>query len=154
MDFHPFIVHFPIAFLTLSALCDLVALLTSRDQFRFAGFLLLVLGTLGALAAAQSGDSAEHFAGQIPGIHEALEQHESLATVAIWAAVVLTLGRAHFVLKKRFQGAVCIVYVLLALGLSGTILATGYTGGKMVYEFGAGTAAAKQETGAGTQEPE
>ena len=139
MDAHPFIVHFPIALLTVSAICDLVALLTDRDQYARTGYLLLILGTIGALAAALSGDAAEARAEMIPGIHDALEGHESLATVTVWVAVVLTLGRTRLVVKKHFAGAARVVYLALALGLGGLVLWVGYTGGRMVYEYGAGT---------------
>ena len=139
MDTHPLVVHFPIVLLTLAAFCDAIALIASREQFRWTGFLLLVLGTVGALVAALTGDAAKHGAGRIPGIRDALERHEDLATVLIWSAVVLTLGRAHFVLKKRFEGAVRAVFLVLSLAVAALALASGYTGGKMVYEYGAGT---------------
>ena len=159
MDAHPFIVHFPIALLTVSAICDLVALLTERDQYARTGYLLLILGTIGAMAAALSGEAAEGVAEQIPGIHDVLENHENLATLAVWVAVILTLGRTHLVLKKRFAGAARVVYLALALGLGGLVLWVGFTGGRMVYEYEAGTRSAmerleRQESGVRIQEPE
>lgn len=153
MDLHPFVIHFPIALLTISVVCDIVGVLTNRDQLCFTGFLLLVLGTIGALIAALTGDAAQHTAGTIPGIHDILEQHEDLATYTIWLAVLLVLGRAHFAIKKRFLGVARAVYLVLALALACLVLYSGYTGGKMVYEFGAGTLKAEVDSEAENQEP-
>ena len=152
MDLHPFVVHFPIALLTLSAVCDLVGVLADREQLRWTGFLLLVVGTIGALIAALTGDAAEHVAGQIPGIHDALEQHEDFATLTIWTAVFLVLGRAHFVVKRRFLGVARAVYLVLALCLAALVLYSGYTGGKMVHDFEAGTVRAEANPEARIQE--
>ena len=58
MDWHPFIVHYPIAFLTLSPLCDLAALCLRRKEWHHLAYGLIVLGALASCAAVLSGNAA------------------------------------------------------------------------------------------------
>ncbi len=139
MNLHPLIVHFPVALLTVGVLCDAMGILGRRDPFLKTGYLLLILGAGGAVAAALTGESAAEIAEKIPGIQADLEQHETLSTAAAWLSVALTLARTHLSFKKCFAGTVRLVYLLLALALAGLISASGYTGGHMVYTYGAGT---------------
>ncbi len=139
MNLHPFIVHFPVALLIVGALCDAVGILCSRDQILKSGYLLLVLGTVGAIAAALTGEAAGETAQRIPGIQADLEQHETLTTAAAWLSVALVLARTHLTFKKRFTGILRLVYLLFALCTASLIAAGGYTGGHMVYKYGAGT---------------
>ena len=53
---HPMIVHFPIALLIVGFLADAVGLIFKKDFFTKAGFYLLILGTLGVVAAYLSGN--------------------------------------------------------------------------------------------------
>ena len=140
MNIHPLIVHFPIALLIVGALCDAIGILGRRDGALRMGYILLILGAVGAVAAAFSGEAAGETASGIPGIGEGIERHENLATAAVWLSIVLALGRIHLTMKRRFAGAVRIVYLVLVLGTAGLVAASGYTGGRLVYEYGAGTA--------------
>ena len=139
MNLHPLIVHFPIALLTVGALCDAVGILGRRDLFLKTGYLLLLLGTAGAAAAALTGESAAETAAKIPDIKADLEQHETLSTAAAWLSIALTLARTHLSFKKRFAGTPRLIYLFLALVLAGLINTSGYTGGHIVYTYGAGT---------------
>ena len=105
---------------------------------------LLILGAVGAVAAAFSGEAAGETASGIPGIGEDLECHENLTTAAVWLSIVLALGRTHLTMKRRFAGAIRIVYLVFALCAAGLIAASGYTGGRLVYEYGAGTAPVRE----------
>ena len=55
---HPMIVHFPIALLIVGFLADAIGLFTKREFFTKAGFYLLILGTLGVVAAYLTGNYA------------------------------------------------------------------------------------------------
>ena len=139
MNLHPLTVHFPIALLLTGALCDTAGILLRRDLFLKLGYLLLLLGALGAIAAAVTGDTAAETAREIPGIREDLDFHNDLASAAVWLAVALTLSRTHLTFKKRFTGAVRLAYLLFALTTAALTAASSYTGGRLVYEYGAGT---------------
>ena len=140
MDLHPLTVHFPVALLLTGALCDAAGILFRRDLFLKLGYLLLLLGALGAIAAALTGDTAAEVARKIPGIREDLDLHDDLATAAVWLSVTLALFRTHLTFKKRFTGAFRLAYLFTALAAAALTAASGYTGGRLVYEYGAGTA--------------
>ena len=138
MDFHPFIVHFPLALLTVGFFCDAAGILFRRDHLLRTGYLLLVLGAVSAIAASLTGNAAEETAARIPGIAAALEQHESVSTAATWLAIVLVLLRTHLLLKRKFTGAVRFAYLAGAAATAVLVALSGYTGGKMTYEYGPG----------------
>jgi uncharacterized membrane protein len=139
LDIHPLVIHFPIALLIVGSLCDAVGILGHRDTFLKTGFILLGLGAFASVVAAVSGDAASEIAEKIPNITEDLEQHEDLSTLVAFLAVLLVLIRTHFTLKARFVGAVRATYLVLILLLAVLTAAAGYTGGKIVYDYGAGT---------------
>ena len=62
MDLHPVIVHFPIAFLSVYCVLELLRFkqLTSLPQWFYLKAFLVLVGGLGALAARTSGERAAH----------------------------------------------------------------------------------------------
>ena len=133
---HPMIVHFPIALLITSVLFDAASHLFKRDSLRDGAMWLLILGLLGGLGAAISGDWAEE-AAEKAGIAESLiETHESLAFITMGLFGVLLLWRLF--LRNQFTGRLLAIYLLVAAIGVGTLSATGYYGGDLVYEHGAG----------------
>jgi uncharacterized membrane protein len=138
MDFHPFIVHFPVALLTVGFVCDAAGILFRRDQLLRTGYLLLVLGAVSAIAASMTGNAAEDTAAEIPGIAAALEQHESISTAATWLAIAFALVRTHLTVKRRFAGTVRFVYLAGVAATAVLVALSGYTGGRMSYEYGPG----------------
>ena len=133
---HPMIVHFPIALLITSVLFDAASQVFKRDFLREGAFWLLVLGLAGGIASAISGDFAEE-AAENAGIAESLIGiHETLAFVTIGIFGFLLLWRWY--LRNQFTGSFLAVYLLVATVGVGTLGATGYFGGDLVYEHGAG----------------
>jgi uncharacterized membrane protein len=55
---HPMIVHFPIALLIVGFLFDILSLFIKKEFYSNAGFYLLILGTLGIIAAYFTGNLA------------------------------------------------------------------------------------------------
>ncbi len=139
MDIHPLIAHFPIVLLLIGVVCDAIGILNDRDFFIRAGFLLFSLGALSALPVALTGDSAAEVAQYIDDIAADLDDHDTLGTVTAFLAVALVLIRTHFVLRKKFVGTVRYVYLVFSLVTAGLVCAAGYTGGHLVYHYGAGT---------------
>lgn len=137
---HPILVHFPIALLFTSVLFDVIANRLKKDSFREGAFWLLILGLAGGVAATIAGSWAEE-AAEKAGIAESLmETHETLAFVTLGIFGVLLLGRVF--LKNQFTTKTFVPYFLIALVGLGTLSATGYFGGDLVYEHGAGVALA------------
>ena len=139
LDLHPFIVHFPIALLIVGAGCDAVGIVGRIESALRTGYVLLILGAAGALAAAYTGGVAAETASRIPGIRASLAEHETYGTAAAWASILLLLVRTHFLVKRRFVGATRGVYLLVVFSVAALAAAGGYTGGLLVHRFGAGT---------------
>ena len=130
------IVHFPIALLTTSVLFDAISHFFKRDSLRDGALWLLGLGLLGGVAASIAGSMAEE-AAEKAGIAESLiETHESLAFVAMSIFGLLFLWRIF--LRNQFTGRLLAIYLFAAAIGVGTLSATGYYGGDLVYEHGAG----------------
>lgn len=136
---HPILVHFPIALLFVSVLFDLLGTALSRDSFREGALWLLGLGLTGGITAAVAGVMAED-AAEKAGIAESLiETHETLAQATLVIMAVLLLSR--LVLRNRFSTRTFAAYLAVAaLGLL-ALIATGHTGGDLVYQHGAGVTA-------------
>lgn len=138
MSVHPLIVHFPIALLLTSILADLLGLLRPGSVFKEIAFFLLILGAVGAIAAGVSGDRASETVAPLPALREAVEQHEDFGTGTIWLFLALLLARLYLVTKGRFVSIFRTTYLLISLIAGGLLMATGYSGGRLVYEYGAG----------------
>lgn len=149
---HVLIVHFPVALLTVAPLLVLLGLLPRIGRyFVYGAFLVLLLGTVAAYAAVESGEAAAQIATRTPEITAAIERHAALAgtarrlftiVTALYAVVLFlppVLKRAG-VLKRdlpRLVPVVAQVVVLVATFLSSLVLANAaHLGGLLVHEHG------------------
>jgi uncharacterized membrane protein len=146
MSAHPLIVHFPIALLLTSILADLLALLRPGSAFKEVALFLLILGVIGAIAAGVSGDRASETIPPPPALRGAVEQHEDFGTGTIWLFLALLMARLYMMIKGRFVSLFRTVYLLLSLLAGGLLVVTGYSGGRLVYEYGAGTKPAMEQS--------
>ena len=139
MDFHPLIVHFPIVCIILAAVFDWVAHFTRFDHFHKTGFALLIAGALLSIPTTYTGESAAELANKIPLIEKALGHHEDLSTFALWSALLLAVAKIHLVARHRYSGTRKLIHTILVTACAGLVSWSAYTGGRLVYEFGAGT---------------
>jgi uncharacterized membrane protein len=135
---HPMIVHFPIALLIVGFLTDLVGLITKREFFSNAGFYLLILGTLGVIAAYISGEYAGDGVSESGSLGKALEIHESAAWLTLWLMIGTALVRIASVVFKKYKGVLKIVAIVLFFAGVLSIARTGYYGGELVFKHAAG----------------
>jgi uncharacterized membrane protein len=127
--------HFPIALLFVSAGLDFAA--GKRPSLRSSAWLLLVLGTLGAVAATVSGLLAHLAYEDDPYLLSAMEVHQYLAfaTTALFAA--LTAWRWRSLSRGSDVGGNSVYMALILLGV--VILGiTGFLGGNLLTEYGIG----------------
>jgi len=139
LNLHSLIVHFPIALLIVATGFDIAGILGRIESALRTGYILLGLGTAAAIAAAVTGDYASDAASGIPGITRDLLRHDDLGTATAAVAILLFLIRTRAVLQKRFVGATRNVYLIVTVCLAGLAAVSGYTGGRLVHRFGAGT---------------
>jgi len=139
VPFHPQIVHFPIAFIILSFIFDLVGALRNSKKWNQFGGIILLLAIMTAFAALQSGESSEEMLKPMAkSLHEAVEEHQELASTTFFFILILGIIRGWFQIKGLFDSWPRWGYVVLMGTAVFLILRVGHLGGKLVYQHGAG----------------
>jgi uncharacterized membrane protein len=132
------IVHFPIALLIVGFLSELISLILKKEFFSRAGYYLLILGTVGVIAAYLSGEYAGDGITEAGALKQALETHESAALLSLWLMVGAALVRIALVFFKKHNGVFkWAAFILFLLGVL-SIARTGYYGGELVFKHAAG----------------
>jgi uncharacterized membrane protein len=133
-DFHPFVVHFPVALLTFGALADLLGIMRRNATAAAVGWWSQVAGTAGVLAGIASGLAArERIAGQ--ALPAQLETHEQLAFLTAAAFTALAIWRAGK--RGKIPSHLYTAFLLASVLI---LWATAWYGGELVYRFGVGVA--------------
>jgi uncharacterized membrane protein len=153
MNIHPILVHFPIALLTLYAVCELIPLkaLTRQTYWFYVKAVLVITGTLGGVAAYLAGEAIEdQFA--TDSLSSLVETHATFALTSILIFAVLALaykvawinqssfgprlqGNAIWRLTTRFSRLILKPALRLPLALLGVlaITITGALGGAIAF---------------------
>ncbi len=135
---HPMIVHFPIALIIIGFLAELIGAIWKKEFFGKAGFYLLILGTLGVVAAYISGNLAGDGITEAGPLKQALETHESAALLSLWLMVGVAVIRIALTLTKQYAGALrWVAIILFFIGVL-SIARTGFYGGELVFKHAAG----------------
>lgn len=158
MNIHPIFVHFPVAFLTLYAVLEILRfkVLLKQSFWFYLKAVLVIVGVLGAAAALATGDLAsEILLKQHRELHDLVEMHETFAGLTFVTFLVLASGyailwvkqynfawlsRENFIGKawkvKMYFGHLIaetpLVWILALVGLV-SITITGALGGSIVY---------------------
>jgi uncharacterized membrane protein len=135
---HPMVVHFPIALIIVGFIAEIISLFIKKDFFSTSAFYLLILGTLGVLAAYITGNSAGEGITEAGALSRALETHESAAELSLWIIIIAAAVRVALVLLKKYKGIFKIVGVTLFFIAVISIIRTGHYGGQLVYKHAAG----------------
>jgi len=115
-QFHPKIVHFPIAFLLVYLLLELWGVIFKRDFFSKAAHLFLLFGVQGALAAVLTGNQAEDaFEGWNKTTSAILETHSNYANITLWYFTALLVIRTLLILRKKFSKPFKYLFCLLGI---------------------------------------
>jgi uncharacterized membrane protein len=138
--YHPAIVHFAVALLSVGVFLRWVSLLGKWDWTRHAAAFLLLAGTLGAVLAVQSGTNAHGPVERVPGARTAVQEHEDWGHdtrnffLVVGALELVALGLGQKPVRRW-------VYVGSALvGLAGgyCLFEAGEHGGDLVYNYAGG----------------
>ncbi len=152
MDLHPVFIHFPIALLTLYSVFELLQVkkLRGNMSWMYIKSVLLIIGTIGAYAALQTGEIAR---GLNHPVQQIVSYHEDFADWTTFIFTVLSVNYLLIVLSSFFAARVSPQYeplwskvmtvrkkifnpiVLFLLALAGliTLTITGAFGGIMMY---------------------
>jgi len=140
--FHPPIVHFVVALLFVGVAMRLVSL-TGRLKFTGpAAATLILLGTVAAFAAVQSGTQAHGPVERIPGVRAAVVEHEAagewVRDVFLVVAVLEILGLGLTYQKSKWaKGAFAASALVGLFGLTVLYQAADH-GGELVYSYAGG----------------
>lgn len=138
--YHPAIVHFAVALLSVGVFLRWVSLLGKWDWTRHAAAFLLIAGTVAAILAVQSGTNAHGPVERVPGARTAVQEHEDWGHRArnlflvVGAFELLALGLGQKPVRRW-------VYVGSAVvGLAGgyCLFEAGEHGGDLVYNYAGG----------------
>jgi len=141
-NIHPLVVHFPIAFLAGAALFYFLSWVFRNETFATTAFLLLILGTLAAGAAAATGLYGEEGVMVSRSVREnLLERHEGLMLATLGVSIGLAIWA---VLAKPFPKKKRLLFLFLLLVLLGIMTVGADYGARMVYDYNAGGDACSQ----------
>jgi uncharacterized membrane protein len=133
--FHPMIVHFPIALITIGFLAEVFSLFFRNEKcLSKTGFYLMVTGALAAIAAWGTGQLFT-FEPTQGAIVEIFEKHETGALITMILMVAGAAFRIWLVMKKKEETSlkwIAFAFYFLAFA---AVTFTGLMGGTMVYNF-------------------
>lgn len=142
--YHPQIVHFVIAFLILGVVARVVSLLPLGERFRFIGPMasaLIILGTVAAIAAVQSGVNAHGPVERVPGVRDAVVEHEEWGERArnlFIAIAVLELAALALISRRRVAQWLRVASALAGLAGLFVLYEASEHGGHLVYNYAGG----------------
>jgi uncharacterized membrane protein len=133
--FHPMIVHFPIALITAGFLADVVFLFFKNEKWLSkAGYYLMILGALSAVAAWSTGQlfTNEPTQGEIVKV---FERHETGGLITMILMVLGSAFRIWLVSQNKEETKLkWIAFGLYFLAFA-AVTFTGFMGGTMVYNY-------------------
>jgi len=142
-EIHPFLVHYPIALYTSALFIEII-----RIRFKnipdFISILLVIIAAVSGLFSGLSGDIASRNAAAIPGIADTLEKHETAGNIMVWLGLIFAFILTIWKLKGKTSGVIKWFFLIV---LAAGIIITGYYGGCLVENFGAGTRLIESNTG-------
>ena len=128
---HPLLVHFPIALLLVAGLCEVLSCFRSRESFRFAVTVCIVIATVSAIFSSMTGwinAGVEGFADATVFTHRWSGIVLSVLCVGLIALDVMRRKEVGALSHKLFCVLLFICVFLVAL--------VGHTGGELVYGEG------------------
>lgn len=141
-NYHPLLVHFPIAFIYGASLMYFLAWITANEKLQWTALWMLILAALSAAAALASGFYAA------PGLmisesvrNELLNHHKHLmvaASILTGALTIWTLASRPMPTRGRY------LFMAGLILLMGLIAAGADLGGEMVYAYNAAGTACPQ----------
>ena len=133
LPLHPKLVHFPIALFSTALILDILSRVLRRENLHEAAVVIYVVGVMFTPIVVWVGLWEQQ---RLNLHHPILEQHKLYGFMTMWLSLI-SLPVLWFLRKisiKFFR----IVFMGLLLSLAILVTTTGYFGGRMVYEYGAG----------------
>jgi uncharacterized membrane protein len=131
---HPLIVHFPIVFIILAFIVQIISFFVFKRELSWVSLFLIVLGFIGAYISTNllhGGDPDLPALGEIA--RRTFEKHEQFAHYTEWFSGIASVAKiiSHFVFKRKLWTGI-IVAILMA-GAVYAIAVTGDMGARLVH---------------------
>lgn len=133
-NYHPVVVHFPIALLIIFFILDVLGSLLSNANWRNIAAGLLYLGTISAVFAVAAGFIAANTVAHGGNVHAIMEHHEHLGVSVLVLAVLLSVWRFKF--GERLKAGLNVFFLSMAAVLCVLLSLGADLGGLMVYHYG------------------
>jgi uncharacterized membrane protein len=131
---HHKIIHFPIALLFIYPFLELMSLFIKKEFFSFTSLVILSLGVVASLFAVLTGNQAfNEIKNLSPEIKLLFETHQSYANITVWFFTAILFTRIYLQLKKRYNGMLKIILVIVSFLGCYFIYQTGEYGGKTAH---------------------
>jgi uncharacterized membrane protein len=135
-NFHPLIVHFPIAFLTVFFFLDVAGALTRHENWRRIASVLLYFGAVGVICAVVAGIQAASTISHGDAAHKVMETHEQLGLIVAFLTICLAIWR--IIVGENLKWFANIIHLSIAALILIVMTLGADLGGLMVYEYGVG----------------
>lgn len=138
---HPMLVHFPLALLPVAVSAQAITVAKGQSLFERsctaqAGFWLLALAAVGAIAAAIFGDQALDIAREAGVPMAQMEGHEELGMLTAWLLVGMAALNAFFYRKQSTSRPLSLAVLFGGIALLVLLFTTAWFGGQLVYDLG------------------
>jgi len=133
---HPVIDHFTIALFAVAVIFEFIGRLLDKEGMRYAAWWNLFLASVAAIGSYLSGILLAQNQPHAEAAHSLMETHETLGLITMIIIVGLFLWRSF--LSVEVMRKLNWLYLLLNVVGFSFLLLTGYAGGKLVYDYGAG----------------
>jgi uncharacterized membrane protein len=140
-NWHPFIVHFPIALLPTFFVLDIIGAIRKNNELRRVASYFLYLGAISSVIAIIAGFKAAETVAHGSAVHSVMEVHELYGLMVTALALVLALWRYHNNTPPRLMANV--LHQILSVSLCIFLTLGADLGGLMVYKYGIGVESAK-----------
>lgn len=133
---HPLIVHFPPVLLLVAGVLYLLGWILKRPGLDIVGFFLHAAGLIACIASIFTGDFEADRFNSNPQLHQLIEDHESLVTMATYAFGML--GLWAFLRQKSTLLWERLAYLFAFTAVTAVLLIGAHRGGTLVYGHGVG----------------
>ncbi len=133
-NIHPLLVHFPIAFLSVFFILDVIGTLAKKPQWRAVAGWFLYIGSIAAVFTVIAGFIAAGSVIHGGNVHEIMESHEHFGLSVLSLSIALSAWRIKS--GGLIRGGANSLFLLLAAMLCVLMLLGADLGGLMVYQYG------------------
>lgn len=131
---HIKIVHFPIALFFIYPFLELMSFFFKKEFFSFTSVVILIIGVLSSLLAVLTGNQAfNSINNMVPEIKSFYETHHFYANLTVWLFTAILFARIYLQIKKRYDGLLKILLLIISFVGCYFVFQTGDYGGKTAH---------------------